>query len=575
VFSPRSLLFSWFNVRLTRAAFLAAACVFIAPAQAAAPAAPAPSLRGAPALVVVLVVDQFRFDYLARYRAHLAPDGLALLLDQGANFTDARYRHSVTKTACGHAVILSGVHADVSGIIANDWLDRTTLQRVNCVDDPTVQPLGVVVAGGGVKLPGSRPAASFSPRQFLTSTVGDSYKLAHSGRPKVIAIAGKDRSAILLGGQLADAAYWMQKGRLVSSTFYLKEMPAWVTAFNDTGRVESFFGQSWDRLLPVAAYEAILGPDDVPWEYAGLGLGRTLPKRIDGSAPKLGSNYYEAFDYTPFKSEVMMDFARAAVENENLGRRGVTDFLCLGFSVNDSIGHNYGPDSHEVMDITLRTDRMLADFFKFLDARIGLKNCTIVFTADHGIPPIPEVVKKINPRFDAGRIDQALVLKVGEAALTGAFGPLAEGRRWFVSDATALLFFADSLKERGVTRPAAEQVLRDALHTIPFVQEAFTRTQLAAGQAPGELGAAMLLSFHPERSGDVLYVPKPYWFERATGTNHGTPYNYDVHVPLLMFGVGVKPGVRSEPVGIDDIAPTLAHLLGVLAPPRATGRNLF
>ncbi len=270
-----------------------------------------------------------------------------------------------------------------------------------------------------------------------------------------------------------------------------------------------------------------------------------------------------------------MDFARAAVENENLGRRGVTDFLCLSFSVNDSIGHNYGPDSHEVMDITLRTDRMLADFFAFLEARVGLKNCTIVLTGDHGIPPIPELAKQINPRFDAGRIDQALVLRVGEAALAQAFGPLAEGRRWFISDSTALLFFPDSLQERNVTRAAAEKVLRDALHTLPFVQEAFTRTQLEARDAPGELGASMLLSFHPARSGDVLYVSKPYWFDRATGTNHGTPYSYDTHVPLLWFGVGVKPGLRTERVGVEDIAPTLAHLLGVLAPPRAAGRNLF
>ena len=272
---------------------------------------------------------------------------------------------------------------------------------------------------------------------------------------------------------------------------------------------------------------------------------------------------------------MLVDFARTAVENENLGRRGVTDFLCLSFSVNDSIGHDYGPDSHEVMDITLRTDRLLADFFKFLDARIGLKNCTIILAGDHGTPPVPDRLKSFNPAIDAGRIDQPRVLATGEAALDRAFGPLAAGRHWFVIDSLALLFSTEALQERNVAPAAAESVLRAALLTLPFVEAAFTRTQLAAGEAPGEFGPAVLLSFHPQRSADVLYVPKPFWVDRATGTNHGTPYNYDTHVPLVWFGVGVKPGVRTERVGIDDIAPTLAHLLGVLAPPRATGRILF
>lgn len=540
--------------------------------RAADPAVVPPA---SPALVVVLVIDQFRGDYLARFREHFTAGGIKLLAEQGANFTDCHYRHSVTKTAPGHAVILSGVHANVNGIIANDWLDRTTFQKINCVDDASVQPVGVVESRGGVKLAGVRPTVGCSPRSFLTTTVGDEFKLARAGRPKIIAISSKDRSAILLGGKLADAAYWMDKGRIISSTYYLKELPAWVQAFNDAGRVESFFGKTWDRLLPVAAYDTLQGADDVPWEYEGLGLGRTLPKRIDGGAAALGANFYEAFEYSPFKSQVLVDFARAVMENENLGRRGVTDFLCLSFSVNDSIGHNYGPDSHEVMDITLRTDRMLADFFKYLEARVGLKNCTIILTGDHGIPPVPERMKSFNPGIDAGRIDHPRVQRTGEAALDRAFGPLAEGRRWFVLDSTALLLSAAALQERNVTAAAAEKVLREALLTIDFIHTVFTRTQLEADEAPGEFGPAAKLSFHRERSGSVFYITKPFWFDRATGANHGTPYGYDTHVPLLWFGVGVTPGERRERISVEDVAPTLAHLLGVLPPPRAAGRILF
>ena len=537
----------------------------------------APFVRAAepPALVVVIVIDQFRGDYLARFHEHFVPGGIRLLADQGANFTDAHYRHSVTKTAPGHAVILTGVHANLHGIIANDWLDRATLQRVNCVDDAGVRPVGAVEPRPGLRLPGARSALGSSPRNLLATTVADEFKLARGGGPKVIAISSKDRSAILLGGKHADAAYWMDQGRLVSSTYYMKELPAWVRTFNDAGRVESFFGKTWDRLLPVAAYDALQGPDDAPWEYASLGLGRTLPKRIDGGAATLAPNFYGAFELSPFKSEVLVDFARAVVENENLGGRGVTDFLCLSFSVNDSIGHDYGPDSHEMMDITLRTDRMLADFFRFIDKRVGLKNCTIVLTGDHGTPPVPERAKFHNPAIDAGRIDQPRVLKTGEAALDRAFGPLAGGRHWFVTDSTALLFSVDALKERNATPSAAENILRDALLTLPFVEAAFTRTQLLAGEAPGKFGPAARLSFHPQRSGDVLYIPKPFWVDRATGTNHGTPYDYDTHVPLLWFGVGVKAGEHRERVSMEDVAPTLANLLRVKAPPRATGRLLF
>jgi hypothetical protein len=527
-----------------------------------------------PALVVVIAVDQFRADYLERFREFFAPDGLALLMDQGAAFTDCRYRHAVTKTACGHATILSGVHANLHGIIANDWIDRDTLQRVNCVDDDRVQLLGLEPPKNGVKMPGRDPLLGASPRRFLATTVGDTFKLARNGRPKVIAVSNKDRSAILLGGHFADAAYWMDKGRMVSSTYYMPELPAWVRTFNDADRVDGYFGRTWERLLPAAVYKRVQGPDDGPGEAPDFGLGRTFPRRIDGGAKTITPAFYSAFEVSPFKSEVLVAFARAVVENENLGRRGTTDFLCLSFSVNDSIGHNYGPDSHEVMDITLRTDRMLADFFRFLDGRIGLRNCTIVFTADHGTAPVPERVKLLNPHADAGRIDNVRILKTCEAALDRAFGPLGEGRHWLIVDSSWLLFTRGVLEQKKVAPAAAQVVVRDALRTLEFVRDAFTRAQLESGAVTGDFAEATRLSFNRERSGDVYYQPKPFWIERKIGTNHGTPYVYDTHVPLLWFGVGVPPGVHRERVGVDDIAP-LAHLLGILAPPMSQGRVLF
>jgi predicted AlkP superfamily pyrophosphatase or phosphodiesterase len=522
--------------------------------------------------VLVLTIDQFRGDYLERFRGHFVPGGFRRLLEQGASFTDCRYRHAVTKTACGHAVVLTGVHANEHGIVNNAWTDRETLKRGNCVDDSSVQLIGRPESRGGVKLPGT--AAGASPRRLLASTVGDELKLRRPAS-KVIGISSKDRSAILLSGKLADAAYWMDKGTMVSSTHYMKELPEWVRAFNATGRVESYFGKTWDRLLPAAAYDKLQGPDDMPGEFGDFGMGQTFPRVVKGGSAQISSAYYEAFEGAPFKNEVLLEFARGVVENENLGRRGVTDLLCLSFSTNDVIGHNYGPDSHEVMDITLRTDRMLAEFLTFLDQRVGLKNCTIVFTADHGIAPLPERVKSLNANLSAGRVDNVALLKTCEDALNAAFGPLAAGRRWLIVDENWLFFQRDVLKEKNVASLAAEKVVRDALLTIEFVEAAYTRTDLNAGTITGPHAEGVLLSHYGPRSGDVYYHMKPFWVERKTGTNHGTPYTYDTHVPLVWFGVGVKPGVYPQRVGVDDIAPTLARILGLLAPPLSRGNVLF
>ncbi len=530
--------------------------------------------EAAPALVLVLTIDQFRGDYLERFREHFVPGGFRLLLEGGANFTDCRYRHAVTKTACGHAVVLTGVHANHHGIVNNAWTDRDTLKRVNCIEDSAVQILGRPESRGGVRLPSAATVAGASPRRLLASTVGDELKLRRSGS-KVIGISNKDRSAILLAGKLADAAYWMDKGTMVSSTHYMKSLPEWVSAFNAAGRVESYFGKTWDRLLPAAIYDQVQGPDDMSGESGDYGMGQTFPRVVNGGATTLKSAFYEAFEGAPFKSEVLLDFARAAVEHENLGRRGHTDVLCLSFSTNDVVGHNYGPDSHEVMDITLRTDRMLAEFFAFLEKRVGLKNCTIVFTADHGIPPLPERVKAAGTTLSAGRIDNVALLKTCEDALNGAFGPLAAGRKWLLVDENWLFFQRDVLKEKSVAAAAAEKVVRDALMTIEFVEAAYTRTDLNAGTIAGPHAEGVLLSHFGARSGDVYYHMKPFWVDRKTGTNHGTPYVYDVHVPLLWYGVGVKPGIHRQRVGVDDIAPTLSRILGLLAPPLSQGKVLF
>ena len=533
-------------------------------------------LRAAPALVVVVSLDQFRDDYLERFRPYFGPGGFNLFLDQGADFTDCHYRHSITKTGPGHAVMLTGVHANRHGIINNEWIDRDTFELVSCVDDPGMQVVGLPPSRAP-RLPGvDDPYRGRSPKKLLVPTIGDELKQAQGGRPRVIGISNKYRAAILMAGRQADAAYYMEMGRMVTSTYYMAGVPAWVRDWNAAGKVDAYFGKTWDRLLPASAYEA-QGPDDAEGEDAQTGrLGRTLPKTITGGAPGPGAAYYDAFENTPFASEALADFAEAAIVGENLGgRAGTTDLLCVSFSANDHAGHLYGPDSHEVMDLAVRTDRILARFFRFLDQRVGLRNCLIVLTADHGVSPMPERMHAVHPEIPAGRIDGARVLAAGEDALNRTFGPLADRSRWLVRSDLELLIFPSALQEKKIPSAAAQAVVRDALLRLDFVQAAYTRDQLERGAVNDALGRAALLSFHPARSGDVVFQPKPYFFIRATGSTHGSPYDYDTHVPLLWFGAGVKPGVRPEHVGVDDLAPTLAHLLGLPAPPLSEGRVLF
>lgn len=542
----------------------------IVPASAAKDPAPPPS---PPSLVVAISIDQFRHDYLERFAAYFGPDGFRRLQEQGADFVDCHYRHSITYTGPGHAVILTGVHANVGGIIANEWLEGEAMTRVNCVEDRGVTILGRAADDGATATEAA--ARGRSPRHLLVDTVGDELKLARANRPRVIAVSNKDRAAILMGGKLADAAYWVDGGRVVTSTYYRPELPAWVAAFNAEGRVEKYFNREWDRVLPEKAY-ATQDVDDAAGESEGMGLTRVFPHRITGGADRITPAFYGAFNSSPFSQEFLTDLAVAALRHEQLGRRGTTDVLTISYSAPDYVGHGYGPDSQEMMDLVVRLDGQLARLFAAVDQQVGLAHCTIVLTADHGAAPTPEHVHAISPHFDAGRFDGAQTTAAAEQALTAQFGPAPADRHWVVRDGPSLRLVAATLSARHVPADDAQRVAAQAVAKLPFVQAAYTRTQLERADVHDELGARMRLSFNAARSGDVFWQPKPYWIDKGkSGTTHGSPYNYDTHVPMLWFGVGVKPGRYARRVGVDDLAPTLARILGVPAPARAEGRVLF
>jgi predicted AlkP superfamily pyrophosphatase or phosphodiesterase len=509
-----------------------------------------------PKLVVVIVIDQFRADYLQRFRPNFSPGGFNLFLRRGATFTEAAYQHAVTLTCPGHAVVLSGAYADVNGIIANQWYDPASGRQEYCAGDTAVTLIGV--SGDGR-----------SPKNLIGSTVGDELKQATGGRSRVITIAGKDRSAIMLGGHRADGAYWMVDSLFVTSTHYMKALPDWVRRFNASGSVKSYAGKSWGRLLPRAAY-SFIGPDDVAAEENIGGMGRIFPHPL---APDTSSRFFDAFASSPFQNEVLFQFARAAVINERMGDDADPDLLGISLSANDLIGHAFGPNSHEVMDVTVRTDRLLQDFFTFLNQRLGLRNVLVVLTADHGVAPMPETVQDLN--VGAARLNPTRIANAVEAGLRSEYGAAPAGG-WMAYMAQPWIYLnVKALNERGISIEDAERTARAAAQTVPEVHQAFTATELGLLQKTA-MASGPAFSFYPARSGNVYYELKPYIVpgDTPTGTTHGSPWSYDTRVPLLWLGASVRQGTYGGVVSIADIAPTLSSILGIDRPSGSRGRVL-
>jgi predicted AlkP superfamily pyrophosphatase or phosphodiesterase len=490
-----------------------------------------------PRLVLAVVVDQFRYDYLLRFRADYH-GGIARLLSGGAVFADARYIHYPTVTAVGHSTFLSGATPSVSGIINNEWLDRDSDERVTSVSDKST-----LLLGGA---PGEKGS---SPWRLLVSTLGDELKM--SGQlSKVIGISIKDRSAILPAGHMADAAYWFddKSQHFVSSDYYMKDLPAWVAKVNVDQPAHKYQGAAWSAL------------DAEPGAKPFCTMRAGTEVRFCG-----------AIESTPFGNELLEDFAEKAIEQEQLGSHSGTDILALSFSSNDYVGHELGPDAPEVRDISRRTDALLGKLLDFINARIGQGNTLVVFTADHGVAPVPKVNNA--RKMPGGWLSAAEYSgKVG-AQLAHKFG---QGD-WFRYDAYGQLYlnYATAAKNNAdiaVVRKFAAEVAR----ALPHVARVFTRDDLLRmGTAVDSVGRAVQLGFYGPRSADIVLLPEPYYmFSSPPGTTHQTPYSYDNHVPLIFFGIGIRPGMHYESVTINDVAPTLAAILGVETPSGAAGKIL-
>jgi hypothetical protein len=402
-------------------------------------------------------------------------------------------------------------------------------------------------------------------------------KLRYGAQCRVISMANKDRAAVFMGGRLADAAYWMHGGRIVTSRYYRDVLPSWVEAFNAEDPINQAFGHTWDRLLDKSIYEAVQGADDAAGEEPRLGLGTTFPRKVDGGHATIGPDFYSAYRLDPHGSEMLGLLARRAIVAEQLGHHAAPDLLCVGFSQTDYVGHSFGPDSHEIMDSVLRLDRVIADLLTCLDREVGAGRYLVVLTADHGVSPLPERVAAFNRGVPAGRIDWPALTREVETALTAVFGAPAGEAAWVIRDSYGFRLIPSTLAERHITSSAGQAAVKAALLRSSQVAFAFTRDELTGNvAAQGVYLDEWRLSFHPDRSADVVFSPPPYLVDRVpNGSNHGTPYDYDNHVPLVWFGTGLSPAVRGERVGTDAIAPTLARCLGVPRPPEARATPLF
>jgi predicted AlkP superfamily pyrophosphatase or phosphodiesterase len=470
-----------------------------------------------PKLVLAIVIDQFRYDYLLRFRTEYK-EGLDRLLTRGAVFT---------VTAVGHSTFLSGALPSISGIVGNDWLDRDAGKVVTSVSDDSVKTLGGAGDGGA------------SPNRLLVSTVGDELKMSNGSRSRVIGVSIKDRSAILPAGHMADGAFWFdpKNGSFISSTFYFAELPGWASEFNAAHPADRYKGATW--------------------------LNRTYPDET-------GEKLYQALLDSPFANDLVEAFAESAVEGEKLGQRGVTDLLAVSFSANDHVGHGVGPDAPEVRAISVSTDREIGRLFQFLDSRMGMQNVLVVVTGDHGVAPLAEVNQA--RRMPGGRMPPGIVKDTVQAALTKKYG---EGK-WITGPAEHSLYLnLDLIREKKLDRAEVDQAAADTALTIPHVFRVYTREQLTKGAIQNDqVGRRVTNGFFERRSADVFLLLDPYWMFGVRGTTHGTPYSYDAHVPVIFMGPGIKAGRFDESIAVNDVAPTLATLLGIETPSGSVGRTL-
>ncbi|MBO9675008.1 MAG: alkaline phosphatase family protein [Sphingobacteriaceae bacterium] len=506
-----------------------------------------------PKLVVGLVVDQMRWDYLYRYYNRYTNGGFKRLINEGFSVENTFIPYTPTYTACGHTCIYTGSVPAVHGIIGNDWYDPETKKGVYCTEDSSVSTVGSTPSSEG----------NMSPKNMLTTTITDELRLATNFRGKVIGISLKDRGSILPAGHAANAAYWYQgsTGNWITSTYYMKEVPGWVADYNKLKLANKFYAKNWETLYPINTYV-----NSTADEKAYEGKQSTFPHQLTQNIDK----NFDAIRSTPYGNTITLDLAKLAILSEDLGQDNITDFLAVSCSSTDYIGHAYGPNSIEAEDTYLRLDKDFEEFFNYLDKKVGKGNYTVFLTADHGAAHVPGFMQE--NKMPSGIVSDRDIANKLNAYLNDKFKVNNVVLR---SMNNQIIFDHDKTDKGDVSFDVIKSAAVEFLKRLDGFQNAVDIAKISQTTLQ-EIQKKMITNgYNARRSGDIYYVLQPNWFNGgSTGTTHGNWNPYDSHIPLVFMGWGVKPGATNKMHYMTDIAPTLAALLHIQTPNGTVGEPI-
>ena len=511
-----------------------------------------------PKLIVGIVIDQMRYDYLTRFSDRYSENGFKRLLKNGFSIENAYYNLIPTYTAVGHASIYTGTTPDNHGIISNNWYDKFLKKTIYCVDDDIYRTVG-----------NNSDAGKKSPSRMYTTTVTDQLHLAQNMNGKTIGIAIKDRSAILPAGHTANAAYWFhgkQKGQWISSNFYMENLPNWVTDFNNSDNANNYLKTPWNTLYDINTYTNSIIDNNL---FEGKFKGETATSfPHDTPNLKVTNGNFDILKGIPAGNSFTADFAKAAILGENLGKSEFTDFLAVSFSSTDYIGHQFGPASKEIEDTYLRLDKDIADLLSFLDKQIGKNKYTVFLTADHAAVDVPAYLQSLKipaHYFDIQKFKQSAL------EITKKYFNSIE----LIENISNYQIFLNKQKieSLGLDKNKVADKLVEEILNFEGIYKAVTARTLQTTRFFDGIMNSLQNGYNQKISGDVMMIPYPATLIRGrTGTSHGSGYSYDTHIPLIFYGNGIKKGVSKSKYEIIDIAPTIANLLRIEAPNSSTGK---
>ena len=516
-------------------------------------------LRVSPKLVVGIVVDQMRYDYLTRFWNHYEDDGFKRLVKDGFNCKNNHFNYAPTSTGPGHTSIYTGTTPATHGVIGNNWYDKETDQEVYCASDDTYNSVGTTTDAG-----------KMSPHRMTVTTVTDQLRLHTQMRGKTIAIALKDRGAVLPGGHTANAAYWFHganEGNWITSTFYMEDLPKWVNDFNASNTAENY-NKPWTTLKNINTYlESGLDNN----KYEGLFSGQIAPT-FPHDLPSLwnSNGKFDIIKATPYGNSITADFAIAALDGEDLGSDPITDFLAVSFSSTDYVGHKYGVNSKEIQDTYVRLDRDLARLFKALDKKVGENEYTLFLTADHAAINVAAYLK--DQKIPAGYMETGSLMKNLKEFLKYRYGTTD-----LIANISNNQLFLDSdvINNLDMELGDVQEEIAQELLNYKDIDRVYTAKQMWQNEYTEGIPYILQNGYNQKRSGDILMVLKPGTISYPiTGSTHGSPQIYDTHVPLLFYGKGIRKGSTTVRTEIPDIAPTISTLLGIAFPNGTTGRPI-